>query len=635
MDGAARRAPHLRPGTAQPRGRSHVKPTDALLRVYQQELDQLRESSERFAAKYPKVSQRLGLVDKAWDDPHTALLMESFAFLTARVQHGFQQQLPEISTALLGLIAPHLVEPMPSMAIARLVPGAVPPDGLKLPQDTPLFTRDTPRKATCRFRTRYPTTLWPVEVKEVRLCSIQEFKPLVTERGTAQAVLSIQLESRQLPFAKLEMDTLRLFLGGDPLESSRLYELLARHALGLAVFSGERRDPRKREELRLVPGQPIRPVGLEADEAMLPGHRHGRTGHRLLQEYCVFPEKFLFFDFEPGRRNVQAAKDTRLELAIPLDIKPDDLPAFSERSLLTGCTPVVNLFSRVSEPIRVDHRRTEYRLVPDAHWESTTEVHSIQEVRASMNEKDPTGVVAPMFAFNHAVGRRKPRTFWSARREPARGAQALGTDLYLSFLDLDFNPQVPDERTLYAHILCTNRHLAAQLPSGAELHCEGLPLPEVRLLKAPTPQRDPPLGGRTLWQFVSQASFGHHSITALPNGVEVLREMIRRHGHEGDEALENQLRGLLKLESRDFVHPMSADGWRGFCRGLELVLTVDESRFVGGSALLLSAVLNHSFGLNAPVNTLVRLTLDAHNPLTGKTERRKQWPPMSGEMHVL
>ena len=80
----------------------HVKPRDALLRVYQQELAQLRESTGRFAMKHPKVSQRLGLVDKAWDDPHTALLMESFAFLTARVQHGFQQQLPEISTALLG-----------------------------------------------------------------------------------------------------------------------------------------------------------------------------------------------------------------------------------------------------------------------------------------------------------------------------------------------------------------------------------------------------------------------------------------------------------------------------------------------------------------------------------------------------
>ncbi|WP_158641959.1 type VI secretion system baseplate subunit TssF [Corallococcus sp. AB018] len=614
-----------------------MKSRDALLRVYQQELDQLRESSERFAAKYPKVSQRLGLVDKAWDDPHTALLMESFAFLTARVQHGFQQQLPEISTALLGLIAPHLVEPMPSMAIARLVPqpGAVPRDGLKLPQDTPLFAKDARSKATCWFRTRYPTTLWPVEVKEVRIRAIQDFKPLWTERGPAQAVLWIQLESQRCAFADLEMDTLRLFLGGGPLESSRLYELLAGHALGLAVLSGERRDSQERE-LRLVPGQPIRPVGFAADEAMLPGHRNGRTGHRLLQEYCVFPEKFLFFDLEPGRRNVQAAKGNRLELAIPLDVKPDDPPAFSERSLLTGCTPAVNLFSRVSEPIRVDHRRTEYRLVPDAQWESITEVHSIQEVRASTNEKDPTGVVAPMFAFNHPVGQREPRTFWSARREPARGEQALGTDLYLSFLDLDFNPSVPDERTLYARILCTNRHLASQLPSGALLQWEGgLPLQEVRLLNAPTPQRDPPLGGSTLWQFVSQVSFGHHSITALPNGVEVLREMIRRHGHEGDEALEDQLQGLLKLESREFVHPMAADGWRGFCRGQELALTVDESRFVGGSALLLSAVLNHFLGLNAPVNTLVRLTLEAHNPLTGKTERRKQWPPMSGEMHVL
>ena len=204
-----------------------------------------------------------------------------------------------------------------------------------------------------------------------------------------------------------------------------------------------------------------------------------------------------------------------------------------------------------------------------------------------------------MFAFNHAVGQRKPRTFWSARREPARGEQALGTDLYLSFLDLDFNPSVPDERTLYARMLCTNGHLASRLPSGAQLQWEGgLPLQEVRLLKAPTPQRDPPLGGAPSGSSSRWCPSATSRITELPNGVEVLREMIRRHGREGDEALDDQLQGLLKLESREFVHPMTAaDGWRGFCRGLELVLTVDESLFVGGSALLLSAVLNHFFGL--------------------------------------
>ena len=39
--------------------------------------------------------------------------------------------------------------------------------------------------------------------------------------------------------------------------------------------------------------------------------------------------------------------------------------------------------------------------------------------------------------------------------------------MFLSFKDLDFTPSQPPTHTVYAHTLCTNRDLAAQLPAGA------------------------------------------------------------------------------------------------------------------------------------------------------------------------
>ena len=53
-------------------------------------------------------------------DPHVERLIESFAFLTARLQVKLKDEFPELVDALLGMLYPHYLAPIPSMAIAQL-----------------------------------------------------------------------------------------------------------------------------------------------------------------------------------------------------------------------------------------------------------------------------------------------------------------------------------------------------------------------------------------------------------------------------------------------------------------------------------------------------------------------------------
>jgi type VI secretion system protein ImpG len=70
----------------------------------------------------------------------------------------------------------------------------------------------------------------------------------------------------------------------------------------------------------------------------------------------------------------------------------------------------------------------------------------------------------------------------------------------------------------------------------------------------------------------------------------------------------------------------TGDGWRGFCRGLEVTLTFDESLYVGSSAFLFASVLNRFLGLYAPTNSFTQLRIRSLQ----REGEWKRWPPMVG-----
>src|ERR1700757_957781 len=95
---------------------------DELLLFYERELDYLRKSAAQFAERHPKVASRLVLEPTKCEDPHVERLLEAFAFLAARVHLKIDDEFPEISEALLTVVYPQLVRPIPSMTIVEFQP---------------------------------------------------------------------------------------------------------------------------------------------------------------------------------------------------------------------------------------------------------------------------------------------------------------------------------------------------------------------------------------------------------------------------------------------------------------------------------------------------------------------------------
>src|SRR5580658_1395271 len=137
--------------------------SDSLLPSYDRELTAIHRLALEFAEAYPKIAGRLRLSPGGVDDPHVARLLEGVAFLAGRVHHRLDDEFPELTDSLLGLLYPHYLAPVPSCMVAQLdcqgellIPARL-PAGVA-------FETEPVHGETLRYRSTSTVTLWPIDV---------------------------------------------------------------------------------------------------------------------------------------------------------------------------------------------------------------------------------------------------------------------------------------------------------------------------------------------------------------------------------------------------------------------------------------------------------------------------------------
>ncbi|MGI4984948.1 MAG: type VI secretion system baseplate subunit TssF [Janthinobacterium lividum] len=585
---------------------------DDILQYYKQELAYLRKQGADFAQRYPKVAASLALHGDESLDPHTERLIESVAFLAARVHRDLDQSFPQIASALLDNVCPSIGQPVPSMSVVQLDldtrQGKV-TSGYRVPRHTGVQAQAHDGE-TCRFRTAWEATLWPLRVATTTLPD--------------EDTLCLTVETvGETDLAELEVDRLRFHLHGDWMETMPVYELLVGGIREIHVRRGDGTT------LALERGA-WREVGFEADDMVLSPPAHAYVPYVLLQEYFAFPRKFLFFDLllPPGALGAGQAVDILLRIGR----STRHVKTAAQKIFQLGCVPIVNLFPRSSEPIILDRRHYEYPLIADLKRGATTEIYAIESVIAI----DPMSDRAtPIESFTTSEDKARDATaaqqavFWSARREHSVRQHVSGTEMFIGFVDVRNAPQCPPAPVVYVSLLCTNRRLAEQVPKGARMSVESRSRNiQVNCLYEPTAPHDPPLGSASLWRLVSLLTLNYRSLTDAGDGVGKLRDMLalfatdRHRNHE-------QIHGISAMTTRAATARVGDEGWRGFCRGTEIILEFDEGAFVGGSPLLLAAILARFFAMYTSINSFARLIARRGD------ETWNHWDAMSGRQRLL
>jgi type VI secretion system protein ImpG len=612
---------------------------DRLETRYEGELDYIRRLGSEFARRRPKIADRL-LMDHdtgVSDDPHVERLIEAFAFLTARLRLKLDDEFPELTDALIGILYPHYLAPIPSLAIVQF---EVDPEqgklttGHTIAAKSKLYSREI-QGMPCRFRTAYPVTLWPVELTAAGFHTAPYSGLVVPPPASAAAPALLRLELRATggtSFAELQMNSLRFFLSGDDPTVRTLHELLLNHVIQVMIRPGTATHS---PPPVVLPAGCVRQVGFERDEWLLPYGSQSQVAYRLLTEYFAFPSKFLFFDLT----GLQATSTHRygdvLEVFFFLDRAPAGLETRVKiDTFRLGCCPIVNLFDQPADPIALSQSRHEYQVIPDARFHRGMEVYSIDSVQSTNVDTQETVRYRPFYSFQHG-GDESQQTFWYPARRPSPRGEEHGTEMYLSLVDLNFNPRLPPAEVLTLQTTCTNRDLPVQLRTSGGEHWEfqldgQAPLRRITPLVGPTaPARMPIDEGR--WRLISHLSLNHLSIVDAADGAEALREILRLYDFVKNKVSSQHIAGIQSVSSRRGVAPITDGTGAGFCRGVEVTIDFDEEKYAGSGVFLFAMVLERFLGLYASLNSATRLVA------TSKQRQGiiKRWPYRAGDKTLL
>lgn len=626
--------------------------TDVLLPYYNRELAFIRRMGAEFAQSHPKIAGRLRLGAEGSEDPHVSRLIEAFAYISARIRHKVEDDFPEVAEALLGALYPHYLRPIPSMSVVQFgfAPGQGSlQDGYTIERGAAVETEPIDGEP-CRFRTTYPVTLWPLEIDLARFRGVPFEAPRTAYSSKAASALRVRLKRTGpvAPLSTLGARSLRFFIKAAPQHAYELYELLFNHARDVVIAAAPTAEPVS------LGAAAIKPVGFGLAEGMFPMPPQSFPGFRLLSEFFSFPEKFLFFDIvglDP--RRLQGLGD-QMELFIYFDRASSALEEnLDQQTLQLGCSPVVNLFRQRAEPIALTQEEHRYRVVPDARRPLATEVYSIDRVIASSRDGQEIECL-PFYSFKHAAASQTRQVFWASNRQAAARLDDRvdhGTEVYLSLVDLDFQPASPADWTLDVETTCLSRDLPHRLPYGGGQPrlslVAGGPISRPVCLTPPTPTFRPPLRHGVLWRLIAHLAFGRLGLLGaegrhrpadnedpqspdtrrLSEGTEALRELLSLYDFADSAETQAIIEGVADLSTRRVVGRTSG----GVGRGVEMALTLDEDRYAGAGMFLFATVLEQFFALASSMNSFTQTVL--------KTKQRegvvRKWPPRAGEQTLL
>lgn len=611
---------------------------DDLLLYYERELNFLRQMGSEFADKYPKIASRLVLEPDKCEDPHVERLLEGFAFLAARVHLKIDDDFPEITEALLSILYPHFIRPIPSMSVVQFLvdsgQGGL-TNAQKVPRGSILNSRPV-AGVPCQFQSCYETTVWPINVVDCEWKTPDRLSPPVK---SLEAIAAVRVELRCPPetsFDKLGVDALRFYLSGESNLINTLYELLCSSCVQILV-----RDPTPGSRLRPVSLRPdaLQPVGFEEDESMLPYPRRSFIGYRLLQEYFTFPDKFFFVDLK-GLDAVwpQGFKDRAEVVFLIAPFEQQDRRqvlelGISAKTFRLNCTPIVNLFQQTAEPILLDQRKFEYPVVPDVRRPNATEVFSVDEVVSVNPQSNDVMKFEPFYSYRHATLRQKQQTFWITARRTSNRRNDEGTDVYITMVNLSNRPVRPDVDTLTVRTTCTNRDLPVRLPFGNEqgdFELEGgAAIKKIVALIKPTNTLRPPVGRDGLWRLISHLSLNYLSL--VDEGKEALQEILKLYNFTDSAYSAKQIEGITRVNSRRHFARVISENGIAFARGARVDLELDEEQFVGGGVFLFASVLERFLSLYVSLNSFSQLVARTRQ----RKEVLKEWPPRAGRKILL
>ena len=620
------------------------------LEYYQQELQFIREMGTEFAQHYPKIASALDLGGTECADPYVERLLESFAFLTARIQLKMDAEFPRFTQHLLEIVYPHYLAPLPSMTIVQFQPdlkGGLTEEGFVLPRHTRLFSQGgVKERSKCEFRTAHELSLWPIQLEEANYLPLGEaLRYADSDVRGVKAGLRLKLQTvQELSFQQFNMENLPIYLHGSGSIPQQLYELIVGHGLAVVI---QGINESSNEYRKVLDKTAIQTLGFDEQQALLPHTAPTFNGYRLLQEYFALPQRYLFIDICQLQPVLSLCDDTAIEIVILLDTdKTEFEDLINANHFALNCSPAINLFSKRTDRIHLKNQTTEHHLVIDRTKPIDYEIFSLEEVEGYGVGSKTEKTFRPFYSTRQDIGIQGDFAYYTVKRQPTLESATtrlgklktdyIGSEVFISLVDASETPYHTDIKQIGTRALCTNRGLPKTILIGegkTDFNWEiSAPIDSVRCLTRPTEPKPSHAEGDYAWRLINHLSLNYLSLINNDHiqGATALRDLLRLYGDYADPAIGKQIEGLLTVQSKAITVRVPVPGPMCFGRGIEVTLNFDESAFVGASCFLFAAVMERFLCKYVSINSFTQLVV--------KTRERGEimrWPVRTGSREII
>lgn len=583
---------------------------DHLLLYYERQLEALRRDLARFSERNPDAAVRLSISGGQSDDPYVERLLQSFAFLMARIDARLDDDFPEFTESFLNIVYPQYLRPFPSCSVAWF-DAQDQFDRMTAPTVLPRGTVFTTKTEQCHFRTLYDVTVAPLRVASAGYAATPRAPASIALPQDTTGLLSLTLETASANLAAPTVpESLRLYLSGAEGTTGSILDAMLLHTAAAYVED-------EAGSWTALPQSPLTAVGF-ADEERLIDDGDASLPFRLLSEYFACPAKFDFVDLNLAAvvRPARAGRRVTLHLAVR-NVHRDSwtaqrLAACGADSFRLFCSPVVNLVAMKALPAKRDPVTGVWPVVLAEGSGPQAEVWSVDSVsyQRSRGSSRSRQTIPPFASLSHgdAIGAQGP--YWAMRQQSVDGVSRVE----LALVGSDGQPAETDIEQLIVDVTCSDGSSPQTLEIGSpegDLKGEKRSIARrITLLSQPTAPARLPVADSASWRLITQCT--PHVLQLDRDGLGSIKKLLRTFATLSKARTQfiDRIAGLSHSLKNCW---MPGPPQPSLVRGIEVVLTVDEHAFAGKSLVTFASLMERFFASYLTRENVAQLVLRSSN----------------------
>ena len=572
-------------------------------KYFQNELDSLNDIAKEFSQANPTLAPQLA---QASSDPDVERILEGVAFLTAGIRQKIDDDFPEFSQGILNQIFPHYLRPIPSATIMQFKPKPILKNVVNIPVGIYMDSVEVD-DVSCRFRSTSALTVSPIEVTSSKY----------TESSRGRKILELSFSLNGIDINRLEEDRLRVYIGGDYPGAVDLLYILLKY-LDQITLVDQTGQEHTNTKLSLVP------VGFEDSFKLLDYPSNSFPAYRLIQEYFLLKEKFLFFDITHIGESLSSTGGGQFTIRLYLDDIAIELPKIGPERFVLNATPAINLFAHEAESFLNDYKRYEYPLRPLRNNNNQYHIYTVDEVEGNNRKLAKKSHYKPMRLSDPDNNSSPVFQSYSKQSE----GQANSTYINFSYPE---SFELDNKETVIVSLTCSNGHHASKLKVGdiSKRTSGTSEMIEFTNITAPSTSQDAPSGNSILWRLLSHLSLNYLSLADTDN----LKALLELYIFSGNSANKQDLANRKRIEGIQSITVNGCDRLiEGVSmRGQAINIIVNPVNFIStGDMYLFGMLLNHLLGSFSTLNSFTEFSL------TDSTSAKVyEWPIRIGDRTLI